>query len=101
MKKSMLVFCMLAFFGIAACTNSDNKSDNNSETNSQPQPEPQPQPEKPQNTSTPAETSKQKDGTTIKVNNDGVSVESKDGEKKSNVSISGDSTKIEISRPKK
>ncbi len=68
MKKSMLVFCMLAFFGMAACTNSDNKSEAKDE--------------KPENTSSPIESSKQKDGTTIKVNNDGVSIESKDGEKK-------------------
>ena len=90
---------MLAFFGIAACTNSDNKSETNSET--KPEPKPEPKPEEPQNTSTPAESPKQKDGTTIKVNDGGVSVESKDGEKKSNVSISSDSANIEISRPKK
>ena len=90
MKKSMLVFCMIAFFGMAACTNSDNKSDNKSETKD----------EKPENTSSPIESSKQKDGTTIKVNNDGVSIESKDGEKKNNVNISIDSANIEISRPK-
>lgn len=83
---------MLAFFVMASCSNSDNKSETKEETKE----------EKPQNTPSPAaESPKQNDGTTIKVNNDGVSVESKDGEKKSNVSISGDSTKIEISRPKK
>lgn len=90
MKKSMLVFCMLAIFGIAACTNSDNKSETKDEAKE----------EMPQNTPSPAEPSKQNDGTTINVNDGGVSVESKDGENKSNVSISNDSTNIEISRPK-
>lgn len=86
MKKSMILFSMLAIFSLAACTDSDKKSestDGKSET-----------------TSSPASSSEQKDGTTIKVNNDGVSVESKDGDKKSNVSISTDSANIEISRPK-
>ena len=42
----------------------------------------------------------QKEGTTIKMNENGVSVENKDGSNKSNVKISGDSSSVEISRPK-
>ena len=42
----------------------------------------------------------QKDGTTIKLNEQGMSVESKDGSKKTNVSVSKDSAGIEIKRPK-
>jgi hypothetical protein len=41
-----------------------------------------------------------KDGTTIKVNDRGMSVESKDGSKKTNVSVSKDSANIEINKPK-
>ncbi len=81
------MFSMLTVFGMAACTNSEKK-----EVKQEEQPA--------SSTSAPAPASGQEDGTTIKVNNDGVSVESKDGSKKSNVSISKDSTSIEISRPK-
>ena len=42
----------------------------------------------------------QKEGTTIKMNENGVSVENKDGSKKNNVKISKDSSSIEISKPK-
>ena len=70
---------------MAACTNSDKKEVKQEE----------------QHESSPTPATEKKDGTTIKVNNDGVSVESKDGDKKSNVSITQDSTSIEISRPKK
>lgn len=42
----------------------------------------------------------QKEGTTIKMNENGVSVENKDGSKKNNVKISKDSSSIEISNPK-
>ena len=49
-------------------------------------------------TTAPADT--QRDGTTIKVNEKGMSVESKDGSKKTNVNISKDSSSIEIKRPK-
>ena len=40
------------------------------------------------------------DGTTIKVNEQGMSVESKEGSKKTNVNVSKDSASIEISSPK-
>jgi len=42
----------------------------------------------------------QKEGTSIKVSEDGMSIENKDGSKKTNVTISGDSSKVEIYRPK-
>jgi hypothetical protein len=42
----------------------------------------------------------EKDGTSIKINNDGVSVESKDGSNKTDVKLSKDSTLIDISRKK-
>lgn len=40
------------------------------------------------------------DGTTIKMNKDGVVIENKDGSKENNVSISKDSASIQISDPK-
>ena len=42
----------------------------------------------------------QKEGTEIKISEQGMSVENKSGNKKTNVLISGDSSKVEISRPK-
>lgn len=40
------------------------------------------------------------DGTSIKVNNDGVSIESNDGSRKNSVKVVGDSASIEITRSK-
>jgi hypothetical protein len=85
MKKIMILMGMAAFI---ACNNNVKEEDKSTPPAAAPV----------QQTPPPAEG--QKDGTTIKVNNDGVSVESKDGSNKSNVKVSQDSTNIEISRPK-
>lgn len=42
----------------------------------------------------------QKDGTSINIDNNGVSVQTKDGENKTNVSIKSDTAHIEIKKPK-
>jgi hypothetical protein len=81
MKKIMILMGMAAFI---SCNNNVKEEDKSTPPVQQ----------------TPPPAEGQKDGTTIKVNNDGVSVESKDGSNKSNVKVSQDSTSIEISRPK-
>jgi len=90
MKKSIILSGMFFMLAAAAC--------NNSSTEKEPASTPPPTPP-PVEKAAPA-ANEQKDGTTIKVGNDGVSIESKDGSRKSNVKVSTDTTKIEISRPK-
>ena len=86
MKKIMILLGVAALF---ACNTNVKEEDKST---------PPPAEAAPAQQTPPAEG--QKDGTTIKLNGDGVSVESKDGSKKSNVKVSQDSTSIEISRPK-
>jgi hypothetical protein len=88
MKKNIMLSGMLAFLVMTACNNSPKE-----ETTSTPPPAEKTAPPAPAGT-------KQEDGTTIKMNDQGVSIESKDGTKKTNVSVSKDSTNLEISRPK-
>ena len=87
MKKNIILFAALTMMVMASC--------NNNPTNENTSTPPSPQPER-----TTVVVDTPKDGTTIKVGNDGVSFESKDGSKKSSVKISADSSKIEISTPK-
>jgi len=83
---------MLAFLVLTACNNSPKEETTSTPPPAENTPAPAPAP-------APAGTKKE-DGTTIKMNDKGVSIESKDGTKKTNVSVSKDSTNIEISRPK-
>ena len=93
MKKNVILLCSLAMLAMAACSNS-------SENKTEPVETPAPPPAPPEKTTVIVEPSSQKEGTTIKMNDQGVSIENKDGSKKNNVKISGDSTNIEITRPK-
>ncbi len=86
MKKNIILSSAFAILVMASC---NNKPANESVSTSAPE----------EKTTVVTDT-KPKDGTTIKVDNNGMSIESKDGSKKSSVKIAGDSTKIEISRPK-
>jgi hypothetical protein len=56
-----------------------------------PLPEPTPQP-------SPAPAQKESDGTTVKVDENGISYENKQGDKKDELKISEDSSRIEIKR---
>ncbi len=93
MKTKIILSGTLAMLAMASCQNNSTQKDSN---------------ETPPSVETPAPAEKktvvvdpnQKDGTTIKVNDEGMSIENKDGSKKNNVNISKDSTSIEISRPK-
>jgi hypothetical protein len=87
MKKIMILMGAVALF---ACNNNVKEEDKSTPPPAAAAPAQQ----------TPPAAEGQKDGTIIKVGSDGVSVESKDGSKKSNVKVSKDSTSIEISRPK-
>lgn len=87
MRKSIVLFGMLSILALTSCDN--NKKEEN--TSSSPPPVEQ---------TVPPAATEQKEGTTIKVNEEGVSYENKDGGNKSNVKISKDSSSIEISRPK-
>ena len=87
MKKNIILFGVLSMLVMTSCNNSTNKKES---------------------VDVPPPTEKttvvvdpgQKDGTTIKVNDQGISIENKEGSKKNNVKISRDSTSIEISKPK-
>jgi hypothetical protein len=80
--KALLIFCSSLLF-ITACNN--NKENN--VPPSRPEPVPATPPEK-----------KSENGTTIKMDDNGVSYENKNGNNKSDVKISGDSTSVEIKK---
>src|SRR5688572_7461345 len=82
MKKLLPALFLLAF----AC--------NQKQESTPPAPAPDPEP-----VAAPAPVpEKNPDGTTIKMNDDGIIYENRDGSNKSEVQISGDSTNIEIKR---
>ena len=93
MKKNIILLGALAMLAIASCNNSTDKK----ETIETPPPPPTASTEK---TTIIVDPASQKEGTTIKMNDKGISIENKDGTKKNNVKISKDSMNIEISRPK-
>lgn len=84
MKKNIILPALLAIFAVTSCGNSTNQ---NTET---------PAAEKP----AAAHDSVAPDGTTIKVNDQGISIENKEGSKKNSVNVSKDSASIEIKNPK-
>ena len=90
MKKSIILLGALAMLAIASCNNSTDKKET-IET---------PPPASPEKTTIIVDPASQKEGTTIKMNDKGISIENKDGSKKNNVKISKDSMNIEITRPK-
>ena len=92
MKKNIILLGALAMLAIASCNNSTDKKET-IET-------PPPPPASTEKTTIIVDPASQKEGTTIKMNDKGISIENKDGSKKSNVKISKDSMNLEISRPK-
>ncbi len=94
MKKNLILFGALTMLAFASCNNK-------TETKEPVESTPAPAPAASEETKTVVvDPPSQKEGTTIKMNENGVSVENKDGSTKNNVKISGDSTSVEISRPK-
>jgi len=92
MKKQIILFGALTMLVFASC---------NSQTESQEPVETAPAPAASEgNKTVVVDSASQKEGTTIKMNENGISVENKDGSKKNNVKISSDSSSIEISNPK-
>ena len=89
MKKSIVLFGVMSMLALASCNNKTEEV----KTATSPVEQAQPQ------TPPPASTG-QKEGTVIKINEGGVSVENKSGSSKSNVKITKDTTNIELSRPK-
>lgn len=90
MKKFILLFSMLSFISIISCNNRDDKTTKTEEhvTTVTVTPE------------NPPPAQKEEDGTSIKVNDEGVSYSNKDGDNESKVKISEDSSSIEIRKPK-
>ena len=84
MKKNIILASAIAMLAMTSCNNST-KQDT-----------PPPPAEKPRVHAD----STAPDGTTIKVNDNGVSIESKDGSKKNSVKVSRDSASIQLSTPK-
>ena len=103
MKKNLTILGVMAIVSLISCNNNEKREENQTTppapVTQQPTPVTQqttPAPEK-KESPTPVE---QKDGTTIKVNGNGVSLESKNAQNKNNVNISKDSLSIELSKPK-
>ena len=92
MKKNIILLGALAMLAIASCNNSTDKKET-IET-------PPPPPASTEKTTIIVDPASQKEGTTIKMNDQGISIENKDGSKKNNIKISKDSANIEITRPK-
>ena len=92
MNKNIVLAGMLSILSLSAC---DNKNNENKERDAGSAPPPAPV----EQTAPPPGT-KQQDGTTLKVNEEGVNYESKEGGKKRSVNISKDSTSMEIKTPK-
>ena len=88
MKRNNIWITLLFAISLAACTDNTKKEYNET---------PPPQQDKIVVHDT---VYKDKEGTSIKINDNGVSFEDKDGSKKTNVKISTDSSSLEISRPK-
>ena len=93
MKKHIILFGALTMLVFASCNSQIETKD----TDKTPPPPP---PASEENTTVVVDSASQKEGTTIKMNENGVSVENKDGSKKNNVKISKDSSSIEISNQK-
>ncbi len=92
MKKHIILFGALTMLVFASC---------NSQTETKEPVEATPAPVASEESKTVVvDPASQKEGTTIKMNENGVSIENKDGSKKNNVKISSDSSSIEISNPK-
>ncbi len=88
MKKLMLTSGLLIFV-LSSCNNQQKKdqSDNADTVYVNPSVTPAPIPE-------------ESDRTSVKINEDGIEIENESGDKTTNVTISKDSNKIEIERPK-
>ena len=98
MKKNIILFGAMVMLAMASCNNSTDKKEPN-ETPAPPAPAPAP-PASPEKTTVIVNPASQKEGTTIKMNDQGISIENKDGSRKNNIKISKDSANIEITRPK-
>ena len=94
MKKNIILFGVMGMLAMASCNNSSDKKESN-ET-----PPPPPTAASPEKKTVIVDPASQKEGTTIKMNDQGISIENKDGSKKNNIKISKDSANIEITRPK-
>lgn len=92
MKKHIILFGALTMLVFASCNNQ-------TETKEPVEAAPAPAASE-ENKTVVFDPASQKEGTTIKMNENGVSIENKDGSKKNNVKISSDSSSIEISNPK-
>ena len=88
MKTLTFIFGTLALFGLLAC--SSHKQEDSTETTT---------PTEQTTTTTTTTTHSDGSSTTIKVGEDGVSYESKDGDNGSEMHISKDSTSITIKKP--
>lgn len=92
MKKNIILFGALTMLAMASCNN-QTETKEPVETTTTP-------PASSEKTTVVIQPASQKEGTTIQLNDKGISIENKDGSKKNNVKISKDSMNIEISRPK-
>ena len=90
MKRTITLFCMLGMLSWASCSSNRQEVPANTP----------PQTEVKTVVVDTVYKDAQKEGTNIKISDDGMSIEDKSGTKKTNVNISKDSSNLEISRPK-
>ncbi len=89
MKKLLLVPVCFAAMILFSCSNDDNRKNTQEDVRVQPAPEPA--------TTPPPTAPKDKDGTTIKIDDGGFDMKSNDGDNKTDVRL-GDSSGVEIKR---
>jgi len=94
MNKIFITIGMSLFIGLSSCSsNSSTPPPSQPDQSSPPAATPPPPPAK-------TEAEKEKDGTNIKVDQNGVRVRTKDGERVNDVKIGKDSSSVEIKRPR-
>lgn len=93
MKKIVIMSGIVAMTLLASC------KDKKEEVPPPPQPVENPAPPAtPEPTVNTTVENEEKDGTSVRINGDGVSVQNKNGDNESNVTISGDKKEVEIRR---
>jgi hypothetical protein len=99
MKKLIIYSGLVLMLGLSACSNNSQPAPQAAPSQQAPPASPPPPPPQPAPPKTEAE--KEKDGTDIRVDKNGVQVKTKEGDRVNDVKIGKDSSSVEIKRPRK
>jgi len=100
--KKVIMMAGLSLIMLASCKKKEDPAPVTPPPVEEPAPEPTPQPQTNNTTSTSTTTTtttkaeEEPDGTSVSIGKDGVSIQSKDGEKKNNVTITNQKKEVEI-----